>query len=91
MNKYKKKSWIIVAIAVPLCLMLIIGGVISAVRFEAPFLIGLIALGIVIAVFAMGKISSLEVLSSIYEIKKESREAYCNRNGYLYIEDKKEI
>ena len=91
MNKHKKESWIIVAIAIPICLMLIVGGVISSVHFKNIYLVALPVSGIIFAMYAMFKVTKSENLSSRFDRIVANRKLYCCRNGYLFVEDKKEV
>ncbi len=91
MNKHKKKSWIICALATPLCLMLIVGGMITAVHLKNIYLVTLPVSGIIFATYSMFKITKSENSSDRFDRMIASRKAYCCRRGYLFIEDKKEI
>ena len=89
MNKHKKKSWIIVAISIPICLMLIVGGIISIVHFKAAYLAILPMSGIMFTTYAMFKVSKSESLSDRHDMMILNRKAFCKESGYLFVEEKK--
>jgi hypothetical protein len=91
MNKYKKKSWFIFALVAPLCLILFVGGAISFVHYETVAFLMFPPMGIGIACFGMFKISSFERMSNKHDVMIEGKKKYCNANGYLFVENKKEV
>ena len=91
MNKYKKDAWIVVWFAIPIFFLSFIGGVLAIIGTKNFWYTGFVIFGLGYAMNAFRRVERLEYESFKLNEEIKKKKQYCRENGYIFVDDKKEV